>query len=224
LKLFIDSVDLDEIKQVADWGLLGGVTTNPTLMAKKVSGTAGNEGLQEQKKLLADICKIAKVDVLAEPLSAEYDGIMKESLKLAAISPQIVAKLPMTPDSVKAVGALKKKKIKTALTLVFSPAQALVAAVAGADYICPFVGRLDDIGQNGLDMISEIQQIYKNYQFRTEVIVVSVRNNAHVLGSAKHGAAAVSIPFKVFKELFKHDLTDAGIKKFLEDWSKVSQK
>ncbi|OGS25433.1 MAG: transaldolase [Elusimicrobia bacterium RIFOXYB2_FULL_48_7] len=217
MKLFIDSVDLNEIKQAAEWGLLGGVTTNPSLMSKKVSG------LQEQKKLLAEICKIAKVDVLAEPVSPEYDGILKESIELAAISPQIVAKLPMTPDSIRAVGALKKKKIKTAITLIFSPAQAMIAAVAGADYICPFVGRLDDNGVNGIDMIGEIQQIYGKYGFKTRAIVASVRNNAHILGAAKHGAAAVTIPFKLFSELFRHDLTDAGIKKFLEDWNKAKK-
>ena len=202
MKLFIDSADVDE------------VTTNPTLIAKQ------NKNPEE---LLKQISKVADLPVLAEPVSTDYEGIIKESNKLTRISKNIVAKIAMTMEGVRAVSTLSKKGIKTALTLIFSPAQAILAAKAGADWICPFVGRLDDAGERGLDLVKNIVQIYKIHNYKTKVLVVSVRNSDHISFSALYGADAVSVPFKVIQQMSQHSLTDAGIKKFLEDWSKSGE-
>ncbi len=216
MKLFLDSANIEEIKKISELGLLGGITTNPTLIAKNIK--IGDD----PKKLLKEICKITNVDILAEPVSTEYQKIIEESIELSEISPEkIVAKIPFTSDGLMAVKKLSEKGIKTALTLIFSPLQALVAGILGVNYICPFVGRLDDIGQNGMDLIRDIVSIYKNFSFNTKIIVASVRNTSHVLQSALYGADAVTIPYKLIDEMLKHQLTDAGIKKFLEDWSKV---
>ncbi|MBU2567847.1 MAG: fructose-6-phosphate aldolase [Elusimicrobia bacterium] len=232
MKLFVDSANPEYIRKVNEWGLLGGVTTNPTLIAKHfeehvlAGQKSGGEQTQieVQKRILKEICGIAPVDVLAEPLSSDYKSIMDEAMQLVKISPQhVVAKIAMTADGVRAVSELSGKNIKTALTLIFSLEQALVAAVAGADYICPFVGRLDDTGVNGMDLIRDIVTIYKNYGFKTKVVVASVRNTEHIIKSAIYGADAVTVPFKIIEGLFKHPLTDVGIKKFLEDWAKVSK-
>ncbi|OIO74605.1 MAG: fructose-6-phosphate aldolase [Elusimicrobia bacterium CG1_02_37_114] len=214
MKLFIDSADVDEIRTVFSWGLLDGVTTNPTLIAKQ------NKNPEE---LLKQISKVADLPVLAEPVSTDYEGIIKESNKLTRISKNIVAKIAMTMEGVRAVSTLSKKGIKTALTLIFSPAQAILAAKAGADWICPFVGRLDDAGERGLDLVKNIVQIYKIHNYKTKVLVVSVRNSDHISFSALYGADAVSVPFKVIQQMSQHSLTDAGIKKFLEDWSKSGE-
>ncbi|MFN3966987.1 MAG: fructose-6-phosphate aldolase [Endomicrobiia bacterium] len=218
MKIFLDSANIEEIKKVEELGLLGGITTNPTLIAKNIKSG------EDQKKLLREICKITNVDILAEPISTEYEKIVEESIELAKISPeQIVAKIPLTEAGLKAVKKLLEKKIKTALTLIFSPLQALTAAIAGVDYICPFVGRLDDIGQNGMDLIRDIVTIYKNFSFKTKIIVASVRNTTHVLQSALYGADAITVPYKIIDEMLKHQLTDAGIKKFLDDWARVQK-
>ena len=214
MKLFIDSADVDEIRTVFSWGLLDGVTTNPTLIAKQ------NKNPEE---LLKQISKVADLPVLAEPVSTDYEGIIKESNKLTRISKNIVAKIAMTMEGVRAVSTLSKKGIKTALTLIFSPAQAILAAKAGADWICPFVGRLDDAGERGLDLVKNIVQIYKIHNYKTKVLVVSVSNSDHISFSALYGADAVSVPFKVIQQMSQHSLTDAGIKKFLEDWSKSGE-
>ena len=214
MKLFIDSADVDEIRTVFSWGLLDGVTTNPTLIAKQ------NKNPEE---LLKQISKVADLPVLAEPVSTDYEGIIKESNKLTRISKNIVAKIAMTMEGVRAVSTLSKKGIKTALTLIFSPAQAILAAKAGADWICPFVGRLDDAGERGLDLVKNIVQIYKIHNYKTKVLVVSERNSDHISFSALYGADAVSVPFKVIQQMSQHSLTDAGIKKFLEDWSKSGE-
>jgi transaldolase len=227
VKLFIDSANLEEIKKVENLGILGGITTNPTLIVKQLFSTDENIN-PDQKNLLKQIIKITKVDILAEPVSPRFDDIVKEGIELAKLSSQIVIKIPMTQDGVMAVKELKNygkkrnKKIKTAITLIFSSEQAIISALAGVDYICPFVGRLDDIGQNGMELIKDIVTIYKNYNFTTKVIVASVRNINHIITSAKYGADAITVPFKVIQEMFYHDLTTKGIEKFLEDWNKVS--
>lgn len=215
MKLFIDSANPEEIKKVAELGILGGVTTNPTLIVKQISDP------KDTSKLLEQICKIAPVDVLVEPVSTDCENIVKESVELLKISNHIVAKIPIISEGFKAIKTLKEKNIKTAITLIFSAKQALVAAIAGVDYICPFVGRLDDTGEKGTDLVRDICLIYKNYNFKTKILVVSVRNVEHILESAKYSADAISVPPRIVDELFKHQLTDAGIKKFLDDWSKV---
>lgn len=211
MKIFIDSANLEEIKKTAQNGLLDGVTTNPTLIAKENT---------EAKKLFEQICRIAPVPVCAEPVSVDYDGIMKEAEAFMKISKQIVIKIPITTDGLKAVQTLSKQGINTTVTLVFSPLQALLAAKAGATYITPFVGRLDDIGQNGMDLIKSIAGIYRTYNFKTQIIVASVRTITHVLLSAEYGAHAITIPYKLIEKICQHPLTDAGIKQFIEDAKK----
>lgn len=219
MKLFIDSANIEEIKKVNEMGILGGITTNPTLVVKELI----KQGVQkpEQKSLLKEICSIVSVDVLAEPVSSKWEDIVKEGMELAKISDKIVVKIPITEDGVRAVKELKKHNIKTALTLVFSLQQALISAIAGADYICPFVGRLEDIGENGLELIKNIVSVYKNYSFKTKVIVASVRNVNHIYSSALFGADAITVPFNVIRDMFKHDLTDKGIAKFISDWQQI---
>lgn len=217
MKLFLDSANLEEIKSVSEMGILGGITTNPTLLVKHLSDT------KETQKYLKQICDIAQVDVLAEPVSTDADGIFTESIELSKISEHIVAKIPLTGEGLIAVKKLKERKVKTAFTLIFSLSQALTAGIAGVDYICPFVGRLDDIGKNGMELIRQIVQIYRNYNFKTKVIVASVRNINHIVESALTGADAITIPYKLLQEVLHHELTDAGIKKFLDDWSKIKK-
>ena len=214
MKIFIDSADPKEIKQAAEWGLLDGVTTNPTLIAKQNT---------DPKKLLEQICEIAPVPVNAEPISVDYEGIIKEANELVKISKQIVVKVAITNDGLKAVKNLVNRGIKTNLTLVFSPLQAILAAKVGSTYVCPFVGRLDDIGQNGMDLIKEIIQIYRNYSYKTQIIVASVRSTNHIISSAEFGADIVTVPFKIITQMVKHPLTDIGIQKFLEDWRKTNK-
>jgi len=214
MKIFIDSANIDEIKKVVDYGLLDGVTTNPTLIAKESS---------DPKKHLEKICKIANVPVNAEPVSPDFDGIMREAREFIKISENIVVKIPITMDGLKAVKILSQENIKTTTTLIFSPLQALLAAKAGSTYITPFVGRLDDIGENGMDLIRKIVLFYKNYKISTQVIVASIRTITHVLESAECGADIVTVPFKLIEQMVKHPLTDIGIKKFIEDYNK-SQK
>lgn len=218
MKLFIDSANLDEIKKIAEMGLLGGVTTNPTLLVKHLTDNSS------PKELIKKICDTACVDVLAEPISTAADDIVRESLGLCAISKYVVAKIPLTQDGIIAAGRLKKKGKRVAFTLIFSPSQALIAAALGVDYICPFVGRLDDIGQTGTDLIRDIVTIYRNYDVKTKVVVASVRSIEHIVKSAFYGAFAVTAPFKLIEEMIKHELTAKGIEKFLDDWSKVSKK
>ncbi len=220
MKLFLDSANIEEIKKAYDLGLIAGVTTNPTLIAKQLS----SQSLSEQKKVLSEICKISKeIDVLAEPVSTDYESILQESIELSEVSPQIVAKIPITTEGLMAVKALKERKIRTALTLIFSVPQAIVAASLGVDYICPFVGRLDDIGQTGTDLVRDIMTIYKNYNIKTKVIVASVRNINHIIKSAEYAADAVTIPFKLISEMITHELTTKGVQKFLDDWNKLKK-
>lgn len=212
MKFFIDTADVNEIREANALGLVDGVTTNPSLIAK--SGRKFEEVIKE-------IASIVDGPISAEVISLEHDGMVKEAGKLAKIHKNIVIKLPMTAEGLKATKTLTAKGIKTNVTLIFSPLQALLAAKAGATYVSPFVGRLDDISQDGMGIIEEIRTILDNYCYETEIIVASIRNPIHVLDSALIGADVATIPFSVMMQLAKHPLTDAGIKKFLEDWEKV---
>lgn len=212
MKFFIDTADVNEIREANALGLVDGVTTNPSLIAK--SGRKFEEVIKE-------IVSIVDGPISAEVISLDHDGMVKEAGKLAKIHKNIVIKLPMTAEGLKATKTLTAKGIKTNVTLIFSPLQALLAAKAGATYVSPFVGRLDDISQDGMGIIEEIRTILDNYCYETEIIVASVRNPIHVLDSALIGADIATIPFSVMMQLAKHPLTDAGIKKFLEDWEKV---
>jgi transaldolase len=212
MKFFIDTANLDEIRQANDMGLIDGVTTNPSLIARE------NKPF---KKLLAEICKIVKGPISAEVVSLEAKEMVREAKDLAKIADNIVIKAPMTTEGIKATRMLSEAGIKTNVTLIFSPVQALLAAKAGATYVSPFVGRLDDISQVGMDVVGDIISIYDNYAFDTEVIVASIRHPGHVLEAALMGADVATIPFKVIAQLAKHPLTDIGIEKFLADWKKV---
>jgi transaldolase len=212
MKFFIDTANIAEIKKAKEWGLADGVTTNPSLVSK--------EG-REFKELVKEICSIVDGPISAEAVSLDADGMIKEARELSKIHKNIVVKLPMTLEGLKAVKVVAKEGIKTNVTLVFSPTQALMAAKAGATYASPFVGRLDDISHNGMDLVSQILAIYENYDFATEVIVASVRHPLHVVDAALLGAHIATIPFKVIEQLSKHPLTDIGIDRFMKDWEKV---
>ena len=212
MKFFIDTADVKEIREANELGLVDGVTTNPSLIAK--SGRRFEEVIKE-------ITEIVDGPISAEVISLEHDGMIAEATELAKIHPNIVIKLPMTPEGLKATKTLHRQGIKTNVTLIFTPMQALLAAKAGATYVSPFVGRLDDISQDGMGIIQEIRTIFDNYGYDAEIIVASIRNPIHVLDSALIGADICTIPYSVMLQLAKHPLTDAGIKKFLEDWEKV---
>lgn len=211
MKFFIDTANIDEIKKANELGMVDGVTTNPSLVAK--------EG-REFKGLIKEICGIVDGPVSAEVVSLDAEGMVKEARELANLADNIVVKIPMLEEGLKAVKTLAQEKINTNVTLCFSPIQALMAAKAGAAYISPFVGRLDDISQIGMELVEQIIAIYDNYGFETEVIVASVRNPIHVLDAALMGADIATIPFKVIQQLTKHPLTDIGVEKFLADWKK----
>ncbi len=211
MKFFIDTANIDQIKDANDMGMVDGVTTNPSLIAKEKG---------EFKQIIADICKIVKGPVSAEVISLEYEGMIKEARELAKIADNITVKIPMTVEGLKAVKTLSGEGIKTNVTLVFSALQALMAAKAGATFVSPFVGRLDDLAEVGMDLVEEIAQIYANYDFDTEIIVASVRNPLHVLESALIGADIATIPHSVLKKLASHHMTDKGIEAFLSDWNK----
>ncbi|MFH1932631.1 MAG: fructose-6-phosphate aldolase [Pseudomonadota bacterium] len=211
MKFFIDTANIDEIKKANALGMVDGVTTNPSLVAK--------EG-REFKGLIKEICDIVDGPVSAEVVSTDAEGMVKEARELAKLADNIVVKIPMLEEGLKAVKTLAQEGINTNVTLCFSPIQALMAAKAGAAYISPFVGRLDDIGHVGMELVEEIITIYDNYGFETEVIVASIRNPIHVLDAALMGADIATIPFKVIQQLTKHPLTDIGVEKFLADWKK----
>ena len=205
MKIFIDSANVSEIREAVSMGVIDGVTTNPTLVAKEKRPFA---------ELLKEICSIVDGPVSAEVLSLESEGMVKEALELVKIAPNIVIKIPLIKEGLRAVKILASKKIRTNVTLCFSANQALLAAKAGASYISPFIGRLDDISQTGIELIADIKQIYSNYGFKTEIIVASVRNPVHVVDAAKIGADIATIPFAVIEQLLKHPLTDIGIARF----------
>lgn len=211
MKFFIDTANIDEIKKANALGMVDGVTTNPSLVAK--------EG-REFKGLIKEICDIVDGPVSAEVVSTDAEGMVTEARKLANLADNIVVKIPMLEEGLKAVKTLAREGIHTNVTLCFSAIQALMAAKAGAAYISPFVGRLDDISHIGMELVEEIITIYDNYGFETEVIVASVRNPIHVLDAALMGADIATIPFKVIQQLTKHPLTDIGVEKFLADWKK----
>lgn len=213
MKFFIDTANLDEIKEANELGLIDGVTTNPSLVAK--------EGKVDFKKHLAKICEMVKGDISAEVTALDTEGMLKEGREFAKIAPNIVVKCPLTLDGLKATRIFREEGTKVNVTLCFSAAQALLAAKAGASYISPFVGRLDDIGQNGMALIADIVQIYGNYNYETEVLVASVRHPMHIVESALLGADVATIPFKVIQQLVKHPLTDRGLENFLSDWKKI---
>ncbi len=214
MKFFIDTANIDEIAEAASLGILDGVTTNPTLLAKE-------KDRGDFRTILKQICEIVKGPVSAEVVGSDADTMVEEGRKLAKIDKHIVIKVPLTKEGLKAIGRLKAEGIKTNATLVFSPNQALLAAKAGASYISPFVGRLDDVSHYGMDLIRQLVTIFDNYDFDTEIIVASVRNPLHVVEAALAGADIVTIPFKVIEQMIKHPLTDVGVSKFLEDWKKL---
>jgi transaldolase len=215
MKFFIDTANVKEIREAASLGIVDGVTTNPSLIAK--------EG-RDFKQVIHEICTIVDGPISAEAVSLEADKMVSEGEDLAKIHKNIVVKLPMTRDGLKATKILADKGIKVNMTLVFSPTQALLAAKVGAAYVSPFVGRLDDISHYGMDLVRQIMAIYNNYGFGTEVIVASVRNPLHVVDAALAGAHIATIPFNVIDQMAKHPLTDIGIEKFLSDWKKLEKK
>ena len=215
MKLFIDTANIDEIKEANDWGVISGVTTNPSLVAK--------EG-RDFHQVIREIAAIVDGAISAEVLSLEAPQMVEEAKVLAAIHPNVVIKLPMTKDGLKACKILSGMGIKTNLTLVFSPNQALLAARAGATYVSPFVGRLDDINQDGLQVIRDIAEIYNLHGIETEIISASIRHPMHVTESAQAGADIATVPFKVLEQMIKHPMTDAGIQRFLDDWAKAKKR
>lgn len=215
MKFFIDTANLDEIREAADLGLVDGVTTNPSLIAR--------EGCDFTRRI-EEICKMVDGPVSAEAVSTDTEGMVKEARELSNIAPNVVVKIPMTTEGLKATKQLAQEGIQANVTLVFSPLQALLAAKAGARYVSPFVGRLDDISHTGMDLVEDIVRIYDNYAFDTEIIVASVRNPLHVLEAARMGADIATIPFKVISRLARHPLTDTGLERFLADWEKVPKR
>ena len=219
MKIFIDTGNVNEIKEAMALGVINGVTTNPTLLSREIERTG-----ESSEKILKEICRVVQGPVSGEVIALDSENMIKEARELAKIDEHIVIKIPMTQEGLKAVSVLSKENIKTNVTLVFSSMQALFAAKAGATYVSPFVGRLDDIGHVGMDIVEEIVTIFENYGFSTEVIVASIRNPLHVIESAMIGAHIATIPFKVIKQLLKHPLTDIGIERFLADWEKIQKK
>ena len=218
MKFFIDTANIEQIRQAENLGILDGVTTNPSLMAK--------EGITGEKNILkhyVEICNLVSGDVSAEVISVDYDGIIKEGEILAKLHNQIVVKVPMINEGIKAIKYFSNKGIKTNCTLIFSAGQALLAAKAGATYVSPFIGRLDDISHDGMILIEEIRQIFDNYAFETEILAASIRNPMHIINCAKVGADVMTGPLSAIISLAKHPLTDSGLKKFLADFKKGNQ-
>ena len=212
MKIFLDTANVDQIREAASWGVVDGVTTNPSLIAK--------EG-RVFEDVVREICEIVDGPISAEVISLEAEGMVKEARELAKIHENVVVKIPMTKEGMKAVRILNGEGIRTNVTLVFSPAQALLAAKAGASFVSPFVGRLDDISHLGMDLVRTIADIYGTYGYETEIIVASVRNPVHVIDAALAGADIATVPYKILDQMFKHPLTDIGIERFLKDWESV---
>jgi len=215
MKIFIDSANVSDIREAVSLGVIDGVTTNPTLVAKEK---------RPAEELLKEICGLLPGPVSAEVISMDAAGMVREAQGLVKIAPNIVIKIPLIKEGLKAVKILSEKKIRTNVTLCFSASQALLAAKAGASFISPFIGRLDDISQTGMDLIADIKRIYSNYSFQTEIIVASVRNPVHVVDAAKIGADIATVPFAVIEQLLRHPLTDIGVARFLEDYKKIPQR
>ena len=210
MKFFVDTANLDEIREAAGMGVLDGVTTNPSLVKQ--------EGSVDFHERVLEICQIVDGDVSAEVTATEFDGMMEEARTLAQIHDDVVVKIPLIEAGIRALRALGEEGIRTNCTLCFSPTQALVAAKAGADYISPFIGRIDDISSDGMGLIEEIRQIYDNYDFETEILAASIRHPTHVKRAALAGAEVATMPFETLRKLLSHPLTDRGLKRFLEDW------
>ncbi|WP_410221453.1 fructose-6-phosphate aldolase [Pedobacter sp.] len=219
MKFFIDTANLAQIKEAQDLGILDGVTTNPSLMAKE--GITGDQNILNHYKA---ICDIVDDNVSAEVIATDYDNIIKEGEALAALNPKIVVKVPMIKDGLKAIKYFSQKGIRTNCTLVFSPGQALLAAKAGASYVSPFLGRLDDISTEGLQLIEDIRLIFDNYGFETEILAASIRGPLHIVNCAKIGADVITAPLAAITALLKHPLTDSGLATFLADHAKANQK
>jgi transaldolase len=214
MKIFVDTANLKEIREAASFGVLDGVTTNPSLISK--------EGHKDIPKFYEEICKIVPGPVSAEVIATDYEGILREGRELAKIAPNITVKVPLIKEGLKAVKTFSGEGIKTNVTLCFSPSQAVFAAKAGATMVSPFIGRLDDISQRGMDIIEQIVQIFSNYGYTTEVLVASIRNPLHFVDACLIGADICTVPFKVLEQLIKHPLTDIGLDKFLSDWKKLN--
>ena len=212
MKIFIDTANLDHIKEVNSWGILDGVTTNPSLIAK--------EGCSFKDRVY-EICAIVDGPISAEAVSMDSEGMVREARELSKIHKNVIVKIPMTAEGLKAVKKLSAEGIRTNVTLVFSPNQALLAAKAGATYVSPFIGRLDDISHTGMDLLRDIVDIFAIYDFETQVIAASIRHPVHVTEAALAGAHVATVPYEVLKKMLKHNLTDEGIQKFLKDWEKV---
>ncbi|MCD6461371.1 MAG: fructose-6-phosphate aldolase [Thermoplasmata archaeon] len=212
MKIFLDTANVEHIREAASWGIVDGVTTNPSLIAR--------EG-RDFRTVVKEICEIVDGPISAEVVSEDAEGMIREARELAAIHKNIVIKIPMTPEGLKAVKRLETEGIRTNVTLVFSANQALLAAKAGASYVSPFIGRLDDSGDEGMRIIEEITAIFRNYDFKTEIIVASVRHPIHVVQAAMLGADICTVPYAVLQKMVKHPLTDVGIERFLKDWEKV---
>ncbi len=216
MKFFLDTANLDEIRDAKSLGVLDGVTTNPTLIAR--------EGKQDRfREHIKEICDIVEGPVSAEVLATDVERMVEEARELASIDPNVVVKLPLTEDGVRATKTVSSEGIRVNVTLVFSPSQALLAAKAGAAYVSPFVGRMDDISNPGMDTVRDIVEIFDIYGYETEVLTASVRHPKHVLEAAQAGSHVVTMPYKVFKQLFRHPLTDIGIERFLADWEKLNR-
>jgi len=215
MKIFIDTANISEIKEALSWGVIDGVTTNPTLISREN---------KDFDALIREICSLVDGPISVEVVSLDAEQMAKEARSLSKIHKNIVIKVPIIKEGLKATRILSKEKIKTNLTLCFSPSQALLAAKAGANFISPFIGRLDDISHVGMDLIRKIKTIYTNFRFPTQIIVASIRNPLHVVDAALNGADIATIPFNVIESLIKHPLTDIGIERFLKDWEKVSKK
>ena len=214
MKLFIDTANLDEIREISKWGILSGVTTNPSLIAK--------EG-RDLKQVIREITQLVNGPISAEVVGETAEEMLEEAEELIKIHPNVVIKVPMTEEGLKAVNEFNTKGIKTNVTLVFSATQALLAARAGASFVSPFLGRVDDIGQNGIQLIEDIAHIFKVHNINTEIIAASIRHNLHVVEAAKAGAHIATIPYKILKDMVKHPLTDIGIEKFMADWEKTKK-
>ncbi len=214
MKFFLDTANLNEIKEGVAWGIVDGVTTNPSLVAK--------EGVNFHDRI-KEICSVVNGSVSAEVTATDFDGMMKEGHVLAKLHDNVTVKVPLIPEGIKACKALSSEGIKVNVTLCFSPSQALLAAKAGATFISPFVGRLDDVSQDGMQLVQEIVQIYTNYGYPTQVLAASLRHPQHIVQAALMGAHVGTMPFTVMKQLFNHPLTDIGLKKFLADWDKVKE-
>ncbi len=215
MEIFLDTANVEEIREAVKWGVVSGVTTNPTLVSKESGGF---------HEILKEICSLVDGPVSAEVISLDAGGMVREARELAAIAPNIVIKIPVTPAGLEAVRRLAAEGIKTNVTLVFSPLQALLAARAGATFVSPFIGRVDDVGQEGMQVLADIVQIFRNYGFPTRIIAASIRHPQHVLEAARLGADIATVPYKVLAQMFKHPLTDVGIQRFLEDWEKFKEK